>query len=165
MKAFVQRTASFTAMRAREDLSSDIVEETFVGVGLMILLGWTEEDELRSDLEDAETWILTKIKGLRIFPDKNGKMNLDLETYMEQEKIEGGILWVPQFTLAGTVDSGFRPSFSKAMAPLKARDQFEGFKKKILACEVPYENKFGKFGADMEVTFTNWGPVSLMIER
>ncbi len=165
MKAFLQRTCSFTVIRSREDLSSDVLEENYIGVGMVVLLGWDRHDEERDDLDAAEDWILNKISKIRIFPDEEGKMNMDLPAYMGREKLEGGILWVPQFTLAGKMDSGYRPSFSKAMTPLEAKKRFEGFKAKVQAMDTLYTNIFGVFGADMEITFTNWGPVSLMIEK
>ncbi len=132
---------------------------------MIVLLGWDRNDENRVDLLEAEDWIINKVRKFRIFPDLEGKMNLDLEAYMKQEKIEGGILWVPQFTLAGTVDSGYRPSFSKAMQPLLAKARFTGFQKRVASSSKGYPDIFGRFGADMELTFTNWGPVSMMLER
>lgn len=165
MKAFLQRTCAFTIIRSREDLSSDMLEGNYVGVGMVVLLGWDKGDEERDDLDAAEDWILNKISKLRIFPDEEGKMNMDLSSYMEREELEGGILWVPQFTLAGKLDSGYRPSFSKAMTPLEAKKRFEGFRAKVQAMNAPYVNIFGVFGADMELSFTNWGPVSLMLEK
>lgn len=152
-------------MRAQEDLGSDWLESAFVGVGMVVLLGWTEEDQTRNDLQAAEEWTLKKIKGLRIFPDEEGRMNLSLSDYLKAEKIEGGILWVPQFTLAGKLDSGFRPSFSKAMQPQLAKERFEEWRDSVESEHSPYPNNFGVFGANMELTFTNWGPVSLMLER
>lgn len=165
MKAFVQRVSGITILRAQEDLGSDWLENAFVGVGMVVLLGWTEEDERRDDLEEAEAWLRKKIRGLRVFPDEEGRMNLSLEDYLKAEDIEGGILWVPQFTLAGKLDSGFRPSFSKAMTPQLAKERFQLWRSAVDVEKTAYKNNFGVFGANMELTFTNWGPVSLMLER
>jgi D-aminoacyl-tRNA deacylase len=165
MKAFVQRVSMYTAIRCQEDLASDIVEDSFVGVGLLVLLGWTRSDEARADLDEAESWLVDKVQGLRIFPDAEGKMNLSLEKYMAENSIEGGVLWVPQFTLAGRLDSGYRPSFTDAMSPREAKQRFEALVGRLSAQTPPYRQIFGRFGANMELSFTNWGPVSLMLER
>ena len=146
-------------------MASEVFEDGFLGVGLVVLLGWTQEDALRSDLEEAENWLLSKTAGLRVFPDEEGRMNLSLEKYLQAEQIDGGVLWVPQFTLAGRLDSGFRPSFTKAMDPAGAKKRFDAFTQKVKDQNFPFKSVFGIFGADMELSFTNWGPVSLMLEK
>ena len=94
-------------------------------------------------------------------------MNLSLADYLKEHKSEGGILWVPQFTLAGKLDSGFRPSFTDAMAPDLARVRFLEWVKKTEAIQNQnsINHIFGDFGADMNLSFTNWGPLSLHLEK
>jgi D-tyrosyl-tRNA(Tyr) deacylase len=154
-----------TALVCQEDLASQVYQDAFVGVGLVVLLGWTKEDEVRSDLDAAENWIVERIQKLRIFPDADGKMNESLEAHMAREGVSGGILWVPQFTLAGKLISGYRPSFTDAMDRTEAQMRYSALVQKLSKAEVPYKQIFGRFGANMELSFTNWGPVSLMIEK
>ena len=165
MKVFLQRVSRYTAVRSQEDLASEIFESSFAGVGFVVLVGWTKSDETRNNLEDAERWIVDKVQGLRVFPDPDGKMNLNLETYLQENALEGGMLWVPQFTLAGRLDSGYRPSFMDAMSPQLAKQRFEKLVTELSAQDKPYKQIFGRFGANMELSFTNWGPVSLLVER
>ena len=165
MKVFVQRVSMYTAIRSQEDLASEVFEDSFAGVGFVALMGWLKSDEGRVDLDSAEKWLVDKVQGLRVFPDENGKMNLNLETYVKNNSIDGGILWVPQFTLAGKLESGYRPSFTDAMAPQLAKPRFEALLTQLAAEQKNYKQIFGRFGANMELSFTNWGPVSLMLER
>lgn len=165
MKVFLQRVSMYSAIRSQEDLASEIFEDSFAGVGFVALLGWLKSDEERADLDAAEKWIIEKVQGLRVFPDAEGKMNWSLEKYMETNAIEGGILWVPQFTLAGRLDSGFRPSFTDAMAPQIAKQRFEKLIAQIASQPKPFKQIYGRFGANMELSFTNWGPISLLLER
>lgn len=165
MKAFVQRVSVHTAILCQEDLASPVIQESFVGVGLVVLLGWTQQDETRNDLAEAEKWIVDRIQKLRVFPDAQGKMNENLEVHMAREGLTGGILWVPQFTLAGELTSGYRPSFTKAMQGPLAAVRFTQLVNTLSTQSTPYKQIFGRFGSDMELSFTNWGPVSLMIER
>ena len=161
MKVFVQRVREKTSIHSR---SSDFSESSsFEGPGLVVLLGWEKQDEFDLDaLEVREKWILEHVRGLRIFPDRADKMNLNLADYMAQESLEeGGILWVPQFTLAAELKSGFRPSFTKAMDPKFAKERFEALKAKCLLEKPVYKQLFGVFAADMELRFLNWGPVSI----
>ncbi len=165
MKIFIQRVSMYTAVRSQEDLASEVFEDSFAGVGFVALMGWFKSDETRADLDSAEKWLVDKVQGLRVFPDEEGKMNLSLEKYLEVNAIEGGILWVPQFTLAGRLESGYRPSFTDAMAPQLAKRRFESLVATLSAQPRAYKQIFGRFGANMELSFSNWGPVSLMLER
>lgn len=165
MKVFIQRVSMYTAVRSQEDLASEIFEDSFAGVGFVALMGWLKSDETRSDLDMAEQWLIDKVQGLRVFPDEEGKMNLSLEKYLVANAIEGGILWVPQFTLAGRLESGYRPSFTDAMAPQIAKQRFENIVKTLSVQSRSYKQIYGRFGANMELSFSNWGPVSLMLER
>ena len=165
MKIFIQRVSMYTAVRSQEDLASEIFEDSFAGVGFVALMGWLKSDETRDDLDSAEQWLVDKVQGLRVFPDEEGKMNLNLEKYLEVNSLEGGILWVPQFTLAGRLESGYRPSFTDAMAPQLAKRRFESVVATLSTQPRVYKQIFGRFGANMELSFSNWGPVSLMLER
>lgn len=165
MKAFIQRVSVHTAIVCQEDLATEAHQDSFLGVGFVVLLGWTKEDESHDDLAAAEKWIIDKIQNLRVFPDEEGKMNESLETHMKRESVEGGILWVPQFTLAGKLNSGYRPSFTGAMPSSEAKKRYAQLVKTLTKQNTPYKQIFGRFGSNMELSFTNWGPVSLMIER
>ncbi|NDF16123.1 D-tyrosyl-tRNA(Tyr) deacylase [bacterium] len=156
MRALIQRTQGI--VRIDSELGELRETHSFEGKGLVVLLGWTKDDETRpiEDLVRAEAWILSRVRGLRIFPDSEGRMNLALSA--------GGILWVPQFTLAATIESGFRPSFSRAMAPERAKERFERFKGRVLETPQSFREIFGVFGADMNLSFTNWGPVTIPLE-
>ena len=168
MKAFVQRTQGVVKLRVDGADAGG-----FDGAGLVVLLGWQKTDESRADLETAEEWIRTRVEGLRIFPDTEGRMNLSLDAYL-RDSSKGGILWVSQFTLGAKLESGFRPSFIEAMDPRLAHQRFEKF---MLRCQGPDRQDsgqrasqkisyvFGTFGANMDLSFTNWGPVTIPLER
>ena len=162
MKALIQRVKGKTSIlvKDKEKESSFFFE----GVGLVVLLAWLESDLSSNQLEKAEDWILSRILGLRIFEDSEGKMNLSLEDYAQSNKLESGILWVSQFTLGAELESGFRPSFTKAMKPELAKVKYESFCKKINQ-NSKHKNIFGQFGADMSLSFTNWGPVTILLEK
>jgi D-aminoacyl-tRNA deacylase len=120
--------------------------------GMLILVGFEEEDQL----EDIE-WMCRKISSLRIFNDRNGKMNLSVE------EIQGEILIVSQFTLHANTKKGNRPSFIKAAQPEKAIPLYENF---ITLLEIAHNEKVfsGEFGADMKITLINDGPVTICID-
>lgn len=164
MRVLVQRTRGATSIVSR-DGEREISRDAFTGPGLVVLLGWMASDE-GAELEAREEWLVSRTEGLRVFPDPAGKMNLDLAGYLRENKLtEGGILWVPQFTLAAKLESGFRPSYSSALRPDLARERFESLRHRLRARETLYRNTFGEFGADMELSFTNWGPVTIPLER
>ncbi len=100
--------------------------------------------------------LLDKVARLRIFPDEEGKMNRSLED------IQGGLLLVSQFTLAADTAKGTRPGFSAAASPAIAKPLFD------YACERVRQrfktHGFGEFGADMQVSLVNDGPVTLQLE-
>ena len=121
-----------------------------IGEGLNILLGVLKDDN-ENDIEK----LVKKIVNLRIFNDENGKMNLSVKD------IDGEILVVSQFTLAGNVKKGNRPSFDDAMAPDEAKRLYEKF------CEDLNKSvkvKTGIFGAMMEVKIINDGPVTFIMD-
>lgn len=91
--AVVQRVKNST--RIISTLENKSVEDSFKGPGLVVLIAWSKSDEMlnESELIKKENWMQEKIQGLRIFPDSNGKMNLNLENYLKELKgVEGGVL-------------------------------------------------------------------------
>jgi len=110
----------------------------------------------RGDSEKDAQYLTQKIVELRIFPDKEGKMNLSLS------EINGEILAVSQFTLAGSVRKGRRPSLDKAEEPKRAEKLFNYFVDLIRESGIKVET--GIFGALMEVHLINDGPVTFILE-
>ena len=105
-----------------------------------------------ADTPAVGTRLLDKVLTYRIFPDDAGKMNLNLQ------QIGGGLLLVPQFTLAADTRKGTRPSFSSAAPPDQARSLFETLLLAAQAAHAPVAS--GQFGADMQVHLVNDGPVT-----
>jgi D-tyrosyl-tRNA(Tyr) deacylase len=138
----------------RSKEASVTVEGRVVGQiqhGLVLLVGITHEDT-----EQDAKYLADKVSGLRIFEDEEGKMNLSvLET-------GGQILSVSQFTLYGDCRKGKRPNFMAAARPEQALVLYEKFNELLRAQGLHVET--GKFGEMMDVTFTNWGPVTLIID-
>jgi len=119
--------------------------------GLLVLVCVVDGD----DEKDIE-YIVRKILGLRIFPDENGKMNWDIS------KVSGSILLVSQFTLAGDVRRGNRPDFMTASQPDVAKKMVDEIMCQIKNVGINVEQ--GEFGADMKVTLTNDGPVTILLD-
>jgi len=119
--------------------------------GLVALVGFAETDR-PNDLG----WMARKIAGLRIFNDNEGKMNLSVG------QVKGRILVVPNFTLYGDVSRGRRPSFAAAAEPDAAERLFEQFVDVLAGQGV--EIAQGEFGASMQVSIVNDGPVTLIID-
>jgi D-tyrosyl-tRNA(Tyr) deacylase len=106
----------------------------------------------KGDTEKEANRLLERILNYRIFADKQDKMNLSLGD------VNGGLLIVPQFTLAANTQSGNRPSFSSAATPEQASQLFSYFSDRA---KIIYPTtEFGEFGADMKVSLTNDGPVT-----
>ena len=118
--------------------------------GLVILLGVMGDD----DENDAD-FLVKKIAGLRIFNDKNGKLNLSIKD------IHGTALVVSQFTLCADTHKGRRPSFVRAAPPEKGSTLYEDFMKKLEVQGVPVQS--GEFGAMMNVNIQNDGPVTIVL--
>ena len=137
MRALVQRVS-------RASVAVDGSEVAAIGPGLLILLGIAP-----ADTEDAAVRLATKVRGLRIFDDPNGRMN---EPLGEREA-----LCVSQFTLYASTQKGNRPSFAGAAPPEVAEPLYEHF------CEL-LGARHGVFGARMAVELVNDGPVTLMLE-
>ena len=134
---------------ARVDVSGETIGA--VGRGLLVLVGIQ-----RGDDETSADRLLERLLGYRVFPDADGKMNLNLCD------IDGGLLLVPQFTLAADTRKGTRPSFSNAADPDQSRELFTYLVQQANAQHSPVGS--GKFGADMAVTLTNDGPVTFWLE-
>ncbi len=123
-----------------------------IGPGLLILLGIEDADE-RADIE----WLSRKIGQLRIFGDSEGLMNLSIRD------IRGEMLVVSQFTLYAGTRKGNRPSFIRAARPEKAVPLYEAFVD-ALREETRLRVSTGEFGADMKVSLTNDGPVTILMD-
>ena len=123
-----------------------------IGLGFMVLLGITH-----TDTHDDIEWLSKKIVGLRVFGDKEGKMNLDLKS------VYGNILLISQFTLHANTKKGNRPSFIEAARPEIAIPLYE---KMITQLEFDLGKTIetGIFGADMKVSLLNDGPVTIIID-
>ncbi len=119
--------------------------------GYVLLVGITHEDTS----EDVK-YVAKKIAGLRIWEDEEGKMNRDLS------EVGGAVLSVSQFTLYGDVSKGRRPSFIQAARPEQAEPLWEQFNEELRALGIHVET--GRFGAMMDVSLINDGPVTLMVE-
>lgn len=119
--------------------------------GLLVLLCAEKNDTVAQ--ADA---LLTKLLSYRVFPDEAGKMNLNLA------QVGGGLLLVPQFTLAADTRSGTRPSFTPAAPPQQARFLFEHIVAEARVRHPVVEA--GRFGADMQVALTNDGPVTFWLQ-
>jgi D-tyrosyl-tRNA(Tyr) deacylase len=144
LKAVIQRVRE-----AKVEVDGKTVGQ--IGKGILILLGVEKGDKER----DAD-WLAEKIGNLRIFEDKAGKMNLSV---ME---IEGELLAVSQFTLAGNCAKGRRPSFDSAAPPEEATRLYEYFVGKLRVLGLPV--KTGVFQAMMQVSLVNDGPVTFIME-
>lgn len=120
--------------------------------GLMLLVGITHEDTVK-DLE----YCAKKVANLRIFEDEKGKMNLSIK------EVGGSILSISQFTLYGETKKGNRPSFIEAARPEVAEPLYHQFNQ-ILRETYEIQVETGIFGAMMDVSFTNNGPVTLIVE-
>jgi D-aminoacyl-tRNA deacylase len=123
-----------------------------IGLGFVVLVGFTHGDT------DAEVqWMADKVVGLRVFADREGKMNLDLAA------VGGSLLVVSQFTLYGDAVKGRRPSFIDAARPDVAVPLYESFLAALRSRGVVVAT--GEFGADMQVSLVNDGPVTIPLER
>ena len=124
-----------------------------IGIGHLLLVGFTDSDS-KAQLE----WMADKVLGLRVFNDQDGKMNLDLG------EVDGSLLIVSQFTLYGDVKKGRRPSFVHAASPDIAVLLYQEFID-LLETRLPGRVATGQFGAIMDVSLINDGPVTLMLEK
>ncbi len=123
-----------------------------VGQGLMILVGVEE-----ADTADDARWLSKKVADMRIFSDADGKMNLSVRD------VQGGVLVVSQFTLHASTKKGNRPSFIHAARPDHAIPLYELFKSELSA-RLDGRVECGEFGADMQVSLINDGPVTILMD-
>ena len=122
-----------------------------ISQGLMVLAGIEKADD-----ENNADRLLEKILNYRVFPDEDEKMNLSLRS------IAGGLLLVPQFTLAANTTKGRRPSFASAAPPEEGKRLFEYFLQQAKDNYSPVQS--GQFGADMQVSLINDGPVTFWLQ-
>lgn len=122
-----------------------------IGAGLMVLLCAE-----RGDSEQQADALLAKLLGYRVFADEAGKMNRSVS------EVGGALLLVPQFTLAADTKSGSRPSFTPAASPQDGLRLFDYFVARARARHGAVET--GRFGADMQVSLTNDGPVTFWLQ-
>ncbi len=144
MKALLQRVS-----HAQVEVAGETVGE--IGPGLLVLLGLDKGDDLA-----LAGRLLDKVLGYRVFADDEGRMNRSVAD------IGGGVLLVSQFTLSADTRKGLRPSFSSAMPPGEAEALYAEVSQQLLE---RHDNcAFGRFGADMQVSLTNDGPVTFLLE-
>lgn len=122
-----------------------------IDAGLLVLIGVQ-----RGDTERESARLLERVVTYRVFADAQGRMNRSLQD------VGGGLLIVPQFTLAADTAGGTRPGFSTAAPPDAGRRLFEYFV--AAASALPLHVATGRFGADMQVSLTNDGPVTFWLE-
>jgi D-tyrosyl-tRNA(Tyr) deacylase len=122
-----------------------------IAVGLMVLVAVA-----KSDTAGDADYLVDKLLGLRIFPDRDGKMNRSVV------EVGGGLLVVSNFTLYGDCSKGRRPSFDLAAGPEQARSLYDYFVERLRARDVTVET--GIFQADMAVHLVNDGPVTVLCE-
>lgn len=146
MKAVLQRVRN-----ASVTVDGKIVGQ--IGPGILVLFGVE-----KADTADKLDYQVKKLINLRIFEDEAGKMNRSIQD------IQGGILVVSQFTLAGDCRKGNRPGFDNAMAPAEANAMYEAYVSKIRA-ESGLTVETGVFGSMMDVALINDGPVTFILEN
>lgn len=146
MKLVVQRVKN-----AKVEVEGELVGE--IGKGFLVLIGITHTDTV-----EIANYLVKKMCQLRVFEDEDEKMNLSLKD------VAGELLLVSQFTLYGDCKSGNRPSFTEAAKPEFANELYEFFCKK---CEEEHQVKVQKgiFGANMQVSLVNDGPVTILLEK
>ncbi len=145
MKALLQRVR-----QASVKVDEVIIGE--IGAGLLVFVGVN-----KLDTEASCRKMLDKVLGYRMFSDEHGKMNLNLK------QVSGELLVVSQFTLVADTQKGLRPSFSSAGLPEESRILYEKFIQ--FAKEAGIAVSAGQFGADMQVSLINDGPVTFMLEN
>ncbi|WP_243290664.1 D-aminoacyl-tRNA deacylase [Bacillus sp. FJAT-47783] len=144
MKVVVQR-----AKDAKVLVNGETVGE--IEFGVMVLVGVTH-----NDTEKDAAFLADKVANLRIFEDESGKMN---ESLLD---VGGKVLSISQFTLYGDCRKGRRPNYMQAAKPDYANELYEHFNKLLRTKGIEVET--GRFGAMMDVSFTNVGPVTLIID-
>lgn len=144
MKVLIQRVKEAN-VKINNELFSSIKQGILAFVGIE-----------KGDSEENADKLVNKIVNLRIFPDDNDKMNYSLIN------IKGEMLIVSQFTLCGSCKKGTRPSFDNSAPPVEAKRLYEYFISQVKKHNI--KTSTGKFGAMMEITLVNDGPVTFMLE-
>lgn len=145
MKLVIQRVSY-----AKVEVEEQVVGQ--IGKGFMVLLGVKE-----GDTEKEADYLVNKLCNLRVFEDENEKMNLSLKD------VNGGLLIISQFTLYGDCSRGNRPSFIEAARPEIADKLYEYFMQECRKQGITVQK--GIFGAHMEVSLLNSGPVTILMEK
>ncbi len=145
MRAVIQRVSQSSVMVGDRYTAS-------IQKGMLVLLGIEDSD----DIQDVD-WLAGKVAKLRIFNDDEGVMNLSVKD------VNGGVIVVSQFTLHASTKKGNRPSYVRAAHPDVAIPLYEGFVK-TLGDLLGIEVATGEFGAMMQVSLVNDGPVSILID-
>lgn len=144
MKSVIQRV-----LDASVTVQNELIGK--IDKGLLVYLGIQ-----KGDTEEQLAWLCTKIAKLRMFTDEQGKMNLSLK------EVGGELLIVSQFTLCANLRKGNRPSYDDAADPEDAQILYE--KALLLFEQMGFNVEHGLFGAHMKVSYTNDGPVTMMLE-
>ncbi|MFT6958004.1 MAG: D-tyrosyl-tRNA(Tyr) deacylase [Halieaceae bacterium] len=144
MKALLQRVSQASVCVASQQVAE-------IDAGLLVLLGLDKGD----DIATAER-MLNKLLAYRIFADDEGRMNRSVVD------ISGSVLLVSQFTLSASTNKGLRPSFSKALPPIMAEALYDDTL--VMLREKHHKVEAGIFGADMQVSLVNHGPVTFLLE-
>jgi D-tyrosyl-tRNA(Tyr) deacylase len=144
MIALLQRVSE-ASVQVDENITGEINQ------GILILLGVEKDDS-----QEQADRLIKRFLGYRIFPDNENKMNLSVTD------INGGVLLVPQFTLAADTQKGMRPSFSRAAPPEQGKALFDYVVKQTKAQHSHVST--GLFGADMKVQLINDGPVTFWLQ-
>ncbi|HEC73825.1 MAG TPA: D-tyrosyl-tRNA(Tyr) deacylase [Methylophaga aminisulfidivorans] len=145
MIALIQRVKE-----ARVNVDQQVIAN--ISQGLLVFVGIEKHDD-KSQIPR----LVERLLGYRIFADENDKMNLSIQD------VNGDLLLVPQFTLAATTDKGLRPSFASSAAPNVAEELFNAF---IAHAKSHYQRiATGRFGADMQVSLINDGPVTFWLQQ
>lgn len=150
MKLVIQRVSEATVAVDGEPVGE-------IGTGFMVLAGFGKEDSMQ--LAGSPVWskLIDKLMNLRVFPDEQDRLNLSLTD------IGGDIMLVSQFTLYADCRKGRRPSFTNACPPEPAEALFDRFVEDTRK-HAPAKVATGSFGAMMDVSFTNWGPITIILD-
>ena len=145
MKFLIQRVS-----KASVEIENKVVGK--IDKGFLVLIGITHDDT-----EETADYLIKKLINLRVFEDENGKMNLNINS------VNGELLLVSQFTLYASTKDGNRPSFVDAAKPDYANKLYEYIIEELRNKNIIVQT--GEFGADMQVSLINDGPVTIMLER
>lgn len=145
MKILIQRVSQASVEVSNQKIGS-------IDAGVLVFVGITH-----SDTSSQVVWLADKLVNLRIFEDEGGKINQSLIDK------KGSALIISQFTLYADCNTGRRPSFTQAAAPEMAKQLYDQFVQEVKKRGIVVES--GLFGAEMQVSLVNCGPVTIMLER